>query len=320
MPRRRGLLGLAALALGGVARGDAFPARPVTLIVPFAPGGIADLTARAVAQGMGADLGQAVVVDNRPSAGGIVACQAVLSAAADGHTLLLMSNAQAVSASLFRKLPYDAQRDFAPIGLITAFELGLFVGVESRFADLAALLAQAKANPGRLTIGTVAVGSTQHLAAELFKSRSGIDALIVPYKGTPAVLGALRSGEIDLAVEILGPWLAQVQAHAIRPLALAAARRHAALPDVPTAAEAGLRGFEVSSWNGLAVPARTPAAVQVRLNQALNAALRAPAAQQALRQLGVQGQGGAPTLLRDTLGQETRRWGEVIRRAKIEPQ
>ncbi|MBI3366943.1 MAG: tripartite tricarboxylate transporter substrate binding protein [Burkholderiales bacterium] len=320
MQRRQGMLGLVALMVGGAARGDAFPSRPITLIVPFAPGGIADLVARAVAQAMAASLKQALVVDNRPSAGSIVAAQAVLSAPADGHTLLLMSNAQAISAGLMRKLPFDAQRDFAPITRLAAFDLGLFVDSASRFTDLAAFMAEAKAKPGKLTIGTIAVGSTQHLSAELFKSQSGIDALVVPYKGSPAVLTALRSGEIDLAVEILGPWVPQVQAKVIRALALGSTHRHAELPEVPTAQQAGLTGFDVSSWNGLAAPARTPAAVIARLNEAANEALHQPAVQRQLQALGVRAEGGTPQQLRDLLAQETERWAVVIRRAKIEPQ
>ena len=317
---RRDCLTLLAGTLAQPLRAEGFPSKPVTLIVPFAPGGIADLTARAVAQAMAATLGQAEVVDNRPSAGSIVASQAVLSATPDGHTLLLMSNAHAVSATLLRKLPYDVQKDFAPIALMASFDLALFVNAASRFAALAQFIAAARAQPGKLTIGSIAVGSTQHLAAELFKSRAGIDALVVPYKGTPNVLGALRSGEIDLAVEILGPWLAQVQGGALRALATSSSHRAAALPDVPTVAQAGIASFDVSSWNGLAAPARTPPAAIARLNQAANDALLQPAVQRQLQALGVRSEGGTPQQMAELLAHEIARWGDVIRRARIEPQ
>ena len=297
-----------------------YPDRPITLIVPFAPGGIADITARTVAELMAKSLGQAIVVDNRPSAGSIVASTAVAKAAPDGYTLLLMSNSNALSTSLFKKLPYDVLKDFAPIGTLGFFDLGLVVDNGSRFANLAALLAFAKAQPGKLTIGSIAVGSTQHLAAELFKTSAGIDALIVPYKGTPAVLGALRGGEIDLAVEILGPVLPQVAGKAVRVLAVTGEQRNAALPDVPTAQEAGLRGYMVASWNALAAPAGTPADVVARINQAAQQALVDPNAQRRLRDLGVRAQGGSSQQLQALLAGEVKRWAAVIRAAKIEPE
>lgn len=328
--RRRCLLAGAAALLGGggAARGQGpFPQRPVSLLVPFAPGGIADLTARAVGQAMAATLGQALMVDNRPGAGGIVASQAVAHAAPDGHTLLLMSNAHAVGASLFRKLPFDAQKDFAAIALLASFDLALFVGAGSRHRTLAQWLADARARPGRLSIGCISIGSTQHLAAELFKTLAGIDVLIVPYKATPGLLGALRGGEIDLAIEILGPWLGQLSGPAatdrpgvLRALAVGSAQRFAGLPEVPTVHEAGVPGFGVASWNALAAPAATPAAVIVRLNQAVNEALRQDGVRRQLLQLGVRPLGGAPEQQRQLLAAETRRWATVIKRAGIEPQ
>ena len=327
--RRSVLLALAAPVWPAQAQPAGFPSRPISLLVPFGPGGIADLTARAVAQGMAGVLGQPLVVDNRPGAGSIIASQAVAHAAADGHTLLLMSNGHAVGASLFRSLPFDAQRDFAPVCLLAKFDLALFVVAGSRFKTLAQFLDQARAQPGRLTLGAVSVGSTQHLASEWLKQLAGIDALVVPYKGTPAVLGALRGGEIDAAFEIIGPWLPQVGAGVLKVLAVTGAQRFADLPEVPTAAEvakvarvpglAALRRFEVSSWNALAAPAHTPPEVINRLNLAANAALGLPAVQRQLRALGVWPQGGTPDKLRQWLAAETRHWAEVLRAARIEP-
>jgi tripartite-type tricarboxylate transporter receptor subunit TctC len=321
MPRRRTLIALGCAPwIGSAAAAAPFPSRAIPLVVPFAPGGIADLTARAVAQALAASLGQAVVVDNRPGAGSIVASQAVAAAAPDGHTLLLLSNAHAVGVGLFKRLPFDVQRDFAPICTLASFDLGVFVAASSRWRTLADALAHARARPGAMTIGTVSVGSTQHLAAELFKSRAGIDALIVPYKGTPAVLAALRSGEIDIAFEILGPWLPQLRAGTLRALASTSSRRWPELPELPTLQEAGIAGYDVSSWNALAAPARTPPAVLARLNEAANDALRQPAVAAQLRALGVRPVGGTPQQLQQLLDSEIRRWGEVIRNAKIEPQ
>jgi tripartite-type tricarboxylate transporter receptor subunit TctC len=321
-PRRRLALVLAALPLLSRAAPAlaAFPQRPITLMVPFAPGGVADVTSRTVAEAMAALLGQPIVVDNRPGAGGIVATQAVLQAPADGHTLLLISNATAISVHLFKKLPYDAIRDLAPISTLGFFDLGLAVRSDSRFRSLAELVAFGRANPGQLTFGTIAVGSTQHLAAELFKSRAGLDAVVVPYKGSPAVVNALRSGEIDLAFEILSPLLPQLSASVIRALAVTGEQRFGLLPDVPTVQQQGIAGYSVASWNALAAPAATPAAVIERLRRAANEAVARPAVVARLRDLGVTALAGTPAELAALLARETRHWGEVVRAAKIAPQ
>jgi tripartite-type tricarboxylate transporter receptor subunit TctC len=319
--RRASLAAGIGLVLPGALQAQAaWPERPITLIVPFGPGGIADLTARTVAQAMSATLKVPIVIDNKPSAGSIVGSAAVAQAAPDGHTLLLMSNANAVSAGLFRKLPFDVQKDFAPVSLLGVFDLALFVGADSKLKSVRDLVEQAKARPGKLTLGTIAVGSTQNLSAELFKARTGIDVLIVPYKGSPAVLTALRAGEIDAAFEILGPMLPQLQAKAVRALAVTSDRRFAALAEVPTMREAGVPDYEVASWNALAAPAKTPPAVIERLNAAANEALKDPDVQQRLLALGVRAQGGTPQQLHGLLASEVRHWGEVIRAAKIEPE
>lgn len=312
---------LAALGASGAAlRAQArFPDRSITLVVPFAPGGIADITARAVAESMARTLGQPVVVDNRPSAGSIVASQLVAGARPDGHTLLLMSNSHALSVSLFRKLPYDPVKDFAPLSMLGSFDLGLFVAAGSRLSTLGDALAFARTNPGKLNIGTIAVGSTQHLAAKLFETQAGIDALVVPYKGSPAVLAALRGGEVDLAFEITGPMLPQVQAGAVRALAVSGGGRNPAMPQVPTVAEAGVAGYQVASWNALAAPARTPAAVIDVLHHAVREALASPAVQQRLGAAGMRLGASTPAELQALLQGEIKRWAEVIRAAKIEP-
>jgi tripartite-type tricarboxylate transporter receptor subunit TctC len=296
-----------------------FPRRSVTIVVPFAAGGIADLTARAVGEHMSRQLGQPVVIENRPSAGSIVASQAVARARADGHTLLLMSNGNAVSVGLFRRLPYDPVRDFAPIGLLGRFDLGVFVAADSPHGSLAELIAFARARPGELKVGTVTPGSTQHLAAQLFLTRAGLRGLSVPYRGTPAVLTALRAGEVDVAFEILGPMLGQVQAGAIRVLAVSAGQRMPALPQVPTVQESGVADYDVSSWNALAAPAGTPAAAIRRLNETARAALADPGVQARLTALGVRPMASSPDELAALLAAEIRRWGEVIRQAGIQP-
>lgn len=324
-PRRRTVAGwiLLALAAGcGVPAAQAQPSstKPIRLVVPFGPGGVADLTARSVAQKMSESLGQSIVVDNKPGAGGVVASDTVAKAAPDGHTLLLMSNANAVSVGLFKSLPYDTVKDFAPVSMLGYFDLAVLASAEGRFKSLAELLAYARANPGKLNIGTINVGSTQNLAGELFKSSLGIDAQVVPFNGTPAVVTALRGGQIDVAVEILAPVMAQVGGKVLRALAVMGEHRAAGLPDVPTVAESGARGFQVASWNALAAPAKTPPEVVARLNKEANAALASPEVRKRLQDLGVEPKGSTPQQQAQLLDAEIKRWSAVIQRAGIPQQ
>ena len=254
------------------------------------------------------------MIDNRPSAGSIVGSAAVAQAAPDGYTLLLMSNANAVSASLFRKLPFDVEKRLrAGRGCSACSTWRCSLPPIRRFRSVAELVAEAKAQPGKLTIGTIAVGSTQQLSAELFKTRTGIDALIVPYKGSPAVLTALRAGEIDLAFEILGPMLPQLQAEVVRALAVTSDRRFAALPEVPTLQQAGVADYDVASWNALAAPAKTPPAIVQRLNAAANEALKSPGGARAARWAWACGRTAARRQqLQTLLDGEIRHWRAVI--------
>lgn len=321
LSRRRALGLIGAAALPGLAQAQSrYPDRPIQLLVPFGAGGIADITARAVAEVMSQRLGQPIVVDNRPSAGSIVASQAVATARPDGYTLLLMSNGNAVSVGLFRKLPYDTRKDFAPISTLGYFDIGLFVPAYSRFSSLKEVVAHAKARPGRFNVGTISAGSTQHLAAKMFETVAGLDVLIVPYKGSPAVLTALRGGEVDLAFEIVGPMLPQVQAGAVRALAVSSGQRNPALPNVPTVIEAGVAGYNVASWNALAAPAGTPPDVVELLNRTAREAVASPAVKDKLAKLGMRVAGSSPAELERLLASEIERWGGVIRAAKIEPE
>jgi tripartite-type tricarboxylate transporter receptor subunit TctC len=297
-----------------------FPKKPITLVVPFAPGGVADITARTAGKAMSATLGQPIVVDNKPGAGGIVAAQAVLQAPADGHTLLLMSNATAVSVHLVKKLPFDPRRDLAPISTLGFFDLALVVDAKSRFKSVAELVAFGKANPNKLSIGTITVGSTQHLAATWFCALAGITATIVPYKGSPAVVNALRAGEVDVGFEILSPLLPQVAAQTLRPLAVTGAQRFSLWPTVPTVAEQGWPAYTVSSWNALAAPAGTPAAAIERLQRTATQAVAQAEVRDTLRDLGVRAQAGTPADQAALLDREIRHWGEVVRAAGIQPE
>ena len=286
------------------ARADSLSSRPVRIVVPFGAGGIADLTVRAVAQAMGEQLKTQVVIENKPGAGGIAAGETVVRAAADGHTLLLMSNGNAVSVNLFKSLPFDTLRDFAPVCGLGSFGLGVVVPASSPHRTLGDLLAFARANPGKLNLGTINIGSTQ----------------IVPFNGTPALLTALRGGHVDAGVEILGPLKSQLNPGGVRLLAVTSRRRAAEFPDVPTAIEAGVADYEASSWNALAAPSKTPPAIIAQLNQAARAALETPDVRKRLAELGVEPIGGTPQALGELLASEIRRWGEVIERAGIPKQ
>ncbi len=312
---------LAAGAVGSLAPGfanaQAFPTKPIRIVVPFGPGGVADLTARAVAQKLGEGLKGSVVVENKPGAGGVVAAETVARAEPDGHTLFLMSNGTAVSAGLFKSLPFDAQKDFAPIATLGYFDLAVFAAGNGKFKSMSELLAFARANPGKLNLATINVGSTQHLAAELLKISAGVDFQVVPFNGTPAVLTALRGGQVDACVEILAPMMGQISAKAVHPLAVMGAQRSPGLPDVPTVSESGVKGFDAASWNALAVPAKTPPQVIALLNREVNKALATPELRKQLADLNVRPAGGTPEQLRDLLASETKRWSDVITRAKV---
>ncbi|TFZ06301.1 tripartite tricarboxylate transporter substrate binding protein [Ramlibacter henchirensis] len=319
MTSRRSFL-LATAAMPAFARAQpAFPSRPLRIVVPNAPGGAADLTARTVGQAMSPALGQPVVIENKPGAGGVVAGELVSRAEPDGHTMLLVSSGTAVSAALFKSLPFDTLRDFAPVSLMATFDLVLVAAEGGRFKSLQDLLAYARANPGKLNLGSPQVGTTQNLAAELFKATAGISGQVVPFNGTPPVITALRSGEIDAGVDILGPLVGQIKSKALRPLAVLGAKRAPQFPDVPTAREAGgaLASFNVTSWNGLAVPARTPAAAIERLAREVNAAVAKPDVRQRLAELNLVAQGSTPAQLGEHLAADVRRWSDVIARAGI---
>ncbi len=321
--RRRILLagaGTAILPASGMTQ--PLSSRPIRIVVPNAAGGAADITARTVGQKLADTLGQPVVIDNRPSAGGIVAGELVSRAEPDGHTLLLVSSGTAVSAALFRSLPFDTLKDFAPISRLASFDLAIAANETGRFRTLADVLAYARANPGKLNIGTPNIGTTQNLAAELFKSSAGLDAQVVPFNGTPPVITAVRGGEIDIMVDILGPLMPQISGKSLRPLAILGDKRAAQLPDVPSVRESGgsLAGFNVSSWNGLSAPVRTPRDVVARLNRELQVVLAQPDVHRKLLDLNLTAQGSTAAQLGEQLEGEIRRWSDVIARARIAKQ
>jgi tripartite-type tricarboxylate transporter receptor subunit TctC len=323
MPSRRHLLAAllgAFLALPSIASAQAWPQKPIRLVVGFAPGGVADITARVVAQKLAEQLGAQVVVDNRPSAGGIVAADAVAKAAPDGYTLLLLTNGNAVSASLFTSLPYDTLNDFTPVSLLGTFDVAVVASAGAKLDSMGALMAYAKANPGKLNIGTINVGSTQHLSAEMFRSMAGVDATVVPFKGSPAVITALRANDVQVAFEMLAPVIPQAKSGAVRILAVTSEKRHPSLPDVPTVAESGVPGYAASSWNAIAAPAKTPPAIVERLQQEIARVLAQPEVRDKLAAAGVTARASTSDELKRLLASDVAKWRRVIEQAKIEKQ
>jgi tripartite-type tricarboxylate transporter receptor subunit TctC len=297
-----------------------FPSKPLKIVVPFGAGGIADLTARTVGTKMAEILGQPIVIENKPGAGGIAAGDIVAKSEPDGSTMLLMSNATAVSENLFKTMPFDTSKDFAPVTTLGFFDIALVTKADSPYKTIAELLAFAKANPGKLNVGTINIGSTQNLAAELFKSTADINVQIVPFNGTPAVITALRGGQIDAAVEILGPVKTQIDAKAINALAVMGLKRAPSLPNVPTARESGLSSMNAASWNALAVAAKTPKDIVAKLHDAAEKALASPDVKKRLADLGVEAGASSPEVLGELLNAEIKRWGDVIARANIPKQ
>ena len=315
LPQLAALFILAAVST--TASAQSYPAKPIRFLVPFGPGGVGDITARVVAQKIGASLGQQIVVDNRPGAGGIVASELVAKSAPDGYTLLLLNNAHAVSMSLFKSLPYDTLRDFAPVSSISTFSAVLLVNPNSPIKSVKDLISTAKASPGKLNAGTIQIGATQHLSSELFKSMAGLDWVHVPYTNTGLLLTGLRGNGIQVAFEFIAPVVGMVKAGQFRALAVSTRTRFAGLPDVPTVHEAGVPGYEVMSWNGIAAPAGTPKAVIDRLNRAITEALAMPDVKQRFQELAVDARPDTPEGFRKLVASEITKWKAVIEQAKI---
>ncbi len=291
-------------------------------MVPFAPGGSSEIIARAVAQGMSAQLGQTVYVENKPGGGGNIAMEEVKRAAPDGYTLILGHvGTLAVNPALYgAKLPYDAAKDFTPIALVARVPNVIAINPQKvPVATLAELVDYAKKHPGKLNYGTAGNGSAGHLAMEYFKSVAKIDLQHVPYKGTGPMLSDLLGGQTDLTFNGIPPISGQLKAGKIKPIAVGSAQRVSSFPDVPTIAESGYPGFETSQWYGIIGPANLPKPVLDKLHAAILAALKAPESTQKIVEDGGIIVGGTPQEFADLIVREQQRWGAVVRNAGIKP-
>jgi tripartite-type tricarboxylate transporter receptor subunit TctC len=304
------------------AQGAPWPARPIRIIVSLPPGGSNDLLARLLAERLYPALGQPVVVENRPGAGGNIATEYVAKQPPDGYTLLLTASAHAVNPSFFAKLNYDPVKDFEPISLVSTVPFVLTVNASMPVTTMKEFVAYARANPGKLTYGSAGIGQPHHLAAELLKARTDIDMVHVPYKGAGGIVPALLAGEISFTVGAINSLLPHIRSGRLRALAVAGGRRTALLPDIPTIAEAvPLPGYEVTTWTGVLAPARTPRAVVDRLSTEINRVVQDPQViKEKLTPLGIEAIGTAPDKFMEFIKAELVRYAKIAKDANIKPE
>jgi tripartite-type tricarboxylate transporter receptor subunit TctC len=301
-------------------RAQSYPSRPIRLIVPFAAGGLADLTARLAAERLGDKLGQRFVIENQAGPGGIAAARTVLSAPPDGYTLGFVTNGTSISAAIYNALPFDPVKDFVTISTIGYFDLLFGTNAESQFKTLADFIKAARAQPGKLNIGTVSVGSTQNLGAELFRSSAELDVQIVPYRTTPDVVVGLFRNDLQLMVDFYGPMESGLQQGKLRAVATSGTARTEYLPDVPVVGEAGVTGYEVTAWNGLVAPKGTPAAITDVLNKAVQDIMAMPDLKMHFASLGILAKASTPAELKSRMQGDIGKWAAVIERAHIPKQ
>jgi tripartite-type tricarboxylate transporter receptor subunit TctC len=323
LPRRRFLqlaAGAVALpAVSHVAEAQAYPTRPVRLIVPFGPAGATDITARLIGQWLSERLGQQFVIENRPGAGGNIATEAVVRAAPDGYTLLYVTTANASNATLYGKLNFNFVRDIAPIAPIVSFPYIMVVNPSVPAKTLPEFIAYAKANPGKINMASVGIGSTPHLNGELFKVMTGTNIVHVPYRSAAAVLTDLMSGQVQLYFGTTASSLEYVRTGKLRALGVTIERRLDALPDIPTVGEF-VPGYEAHNWYGVGAPKATPAEIVQKLNKEINAAVADPKIKARLADLGATALTGSPADFGKLIATETEKWGKVIRAANIKPE
>jgi tripartite-type tricarboxylate transporter receptor subunit TctC len=309
--------GAAALPfLSHLARAETYPNRPVRIIVGFAAGGNFDIVARVIAERMAERLGQPVIVENRPGASSNIAAEAAIRSPADGYTVLLAGAVNAINATLYDKLNFNFAADIAPVAGAVQFPNVMTVSASFPAKSVPEFIAYAKANPGKINHGSSGVGTSQHLAGELFKAAAGVSFTHIPYRGAPQALTDLLSGQVHVLFDALPPTMPHIKSGAVRALAVTTPMRSEALPDTPAIAEF-LPGYEASGWNGFCVPKNTPAPVIETLNVAINESLRDPKVKARFADLGAMALGGSPNDFGKLIVRETEKWAQVIRAANI---
>ncbi|MBC5785232.1 tripartite tricarboxylate transporter substrate binding protein [Ramlibacter sp. USB13] len=315
--RRLALAGLAlaaAAAFPFAASAQAYPTKPVTIVVPFAAGGTTDILARVIGQALNKELGQPVVVDNRAGAGGNIGAALAAKAPADGYTLFMGTvGTHAINQSLYKKLTFDPIKDFAPLTRVAMVPNLLVANPTKPYKNVKELIAYAKANPGRVNFGSSGSGSSIHLSGELFNSLAKVDMIHVPYKGSAPAVTDLLGGQIDIMFDNMPSAIQHVRSGKLRPLAVTTAKRSPELPDVPTIAEAGVPGYEATSWFGMFAPANTPAPVVAKLNAALVKVLSQPDVKKKLAEQGAEPYSEKPEQFAAFIRSETDKWSKVVK-------
>jgi tripartite-type tricarboxylate transporter receptor subunit TctC len=297
---------------------EAYPTKPVRVLAPFPAGSGVDVVARMIGTPLGQNVGQPVVVDNRPGAAGRIACELAARASPDGYTLLLgNASTLAMLPSLDKRVAFDPVKSFAPIALVSSSANVLVVHPSVGVSSVPALIALAKAKPGSLNYGSAGSGNSTHLATELFKLSAGVDLMHVPYKGTPPMITDLLAGQIQLSFTSILSALPHIQQGRLRALGVTSSKRAVALPDVPTISEAGLKGYEMVVWQGLLAPANTPGAIVTRINREVVKILDMPDTRARLAAQGLEPVGGTPEQFATYIASEVAKWSKVIRHAGI---
>lgn len=309
---------VATVSLAGPACAQSYPIRPVRIIVPYGAGGIADVTMRIVAEKLSAKLGQQFVIDNRPGAAGIIGLKAVMSSPHDGYTLAMIGGGLTAAKALFKSLPYDLERDFIPISTTAAYSIVVATKTGSPFKSVKDVIAAAQASPGKLNLGSINPGSNQHLAGELFKSLAGISATTIPFKTTPELLTGVIRGDVDIAFEYQAAMQGPLDDRQIIAIATTGRERSPSLPDVPTVAESGLPDYDITSWNALAAPVRTPMEIVTLLNKAVNEALTLPEVKAGAARFGMEARGSSVEDLRQRITREVAQWAKIAEAAGLE--
>ncbi len=298
----------------------AYPTKQITIVVPASPGGAIDLAARLIGQKLSEAWGQPVVVDNRAGATGIIGTDLVAKSPPDGHMLVLVASSHAINPSMVKKLPFDTVKGFEPVALTHVVPLVLIVSPELPVKSVAELVAYGKANPGKLSFASSGNGGAPHFSGELFKSMTGLDLTHVPYKGSTLAHPDLISGRTSLMFDTVAAANVQIKAGRLRALAVTTARRSSVLPDVPTMQEAGIAGYETSTWGGLLAPAGTPAATVARLNAEVARILAMPDVRKTFQDNGIEPGGGSPRQFGDFIATEMVKWAKVAKDAGIQPE
>ncbi len=321
--KRLGFMVYSALALFGLAMvaspvaAGAYPSKPITLIVPFTPGSATDIIARVVGERMSLDLGQPVVVENRPGAGSTVGSRVVARADPDGYTLLANSNAHVTNISLYSHLPYDTLQDFVGITTLAYLPNVLITSAESGYQSVADLVKAAHAQPGALNFGSAGIGSATHINAEKFRAKANMDALHIPFSGTPQAVAQTVAGDVDFMFAPIVSALTQIENHRLRALAISGAKRSTALPDVPTTVQAGVTGSDFIFWVGLFAPSGTPADIVERLYESVKTAVLTPDVQEQLAALGAEAEVMEPEAFGRYVAQEAEGYAQVIKEAGL---